>query len=179
MGKNMTEELIKIRELTKSDIPIIVEAFKKSQWTIKPASLFEFYLEEKQRENLAAWVAYFNNQFCGYVILNWKSKYQYFRQHNIPEIMDLNVLPSFRKNGVGTRLIQQAEKTAASRSKIVGIDVGLYNDYGSAQKLYVKLGYLPNGDGVTWKYKCVHPGESYPIDDDLILWFTKELSNRP
>ena len=42
------------------------------------------------------------------------------------------------------------------------IGVGLYNDYGRAQKLYVHLGYVPDGHGVTYAYQSIVPGESYP-----------------
>lgn len=93
--------------------------------------------------------------------------------------MDLNVLPSFRKQGVGTALMQAAEEKAAGESDVVGIGVGLYGGhdggYGQAQRLYVNRGYIPDGLGVTYGYKPTVPGQTYPLDDDLILWFTKKL----
>jgi len=55
------------------------------------------------------------------------------------------------------------------------IGVGLYQDYGRAQKLYVHLGYVPNGLGITYKYNSVVPGDSYPVDDDLVIWLKKDL----
>jgi len=57
--------------------------------------------------------------------------------------------------------------------KQIGIGVGLYKDYGCAQKLYVHLGYVPDGYGVTYKYQPVVPGNSYPVDDDLVIWLKK------
>ena len=93
--------------------------------------------------------------------------------------MDLNVLPSFRLNGIATSLIAELERVASNKCRQIGIGVGLYagNDggYGAAQKLYVKLGYIPNGQGVTYRYEPVTPGQVYPIDDELILWLTKIL----
>jgi hypothetical protein len=44
---------------------------------------------------------------------------------------------------------------AATQSPVVGLGVGLYNDYGNAQKLYIKKGYVPNGYGVTYNYQAV------------------------
>jgi len=38
------------------------------------------------------------------------------------------------------------------------------------------LGYLPDGYGVTYNYQSVIPGDSAPLDDDLVLWFTKNIS---
>ena len=72
--------------------------------------------------------------------------------------------------------MEVAEQLAATQSPIVGLGVGLYNDYGSAQKLYIKKGYIPDGYGVTYNYQAVIPGDSAPIDDDLVLWFTKDIS---
>lgn len=53
--------------------------------------------------------------------------------------------------------------------------MGLYPDYGSAQRIYVQRGYIPDGMGVTYNYERVSPGESVRLDDDLVLWFVKEF----
>ena len=45
-----------------------------------------------------------------------------------------------------------------------------------AQKLYIKMGYVPDGNGVTYKYQPVIPGDLYPVDDDLVIWLKKDLS---
>ncbi len=101
------------------------------------------------------WVAFYTGQFAGYVTLKWVSHYQSFKDQHIPEIMDLNVLPPYRNKGIGTQLLEVAEQLAATQSPIVGLGVGLYDDYGSAQKLYIKKGYIPDGHGVTYNYKAV------------------------
>ena len=67
------------------------------------------------------------------------------------------------------------EIDAGAKGKTVGIGVGLYDGYGAAQKLYVKRGYIPDGQGITYNYKPVAYGEKVPLDDDLVLWFTKEI----
>lgn len=73
-------------------------------------------------------------------------------------------------------MIEKCEAKAATQSRVVGIGVGLYTDYGASQRFYVKRGYIPDGRGATYKYNAVMPGENYPLDDDLIVWFTKTLS---
>jgi GNAT superfamily N-acetyltransferase len=160
------------------DIPIIVSAFNQIGWN-KPASLFEGYLKEQETAERLVWVANVHNQFAGYVTLNWQSQYESFAAARIPEIMDLNVLPPFRKVRVGSMLLNIAEKEAATKSEVVGIGVGLYagedGGYGAAQRLYVKRGYIPDGKGVTYNYEPTIPGNSYLLDDDLVLWFTKKL----
>jgi GNAT superfamily N-acetyltransferase len=172
-NKNLT-----IKVLEQSDISIMVEAFQKVNWR-KPVSLFEsYYLEQKQLERII-WLAYLEHQFAGYVTLKWKSRYESFAKQNIPEIMDLNVLPNFRKNGIGSALLNVAEEEAATKSDVIGIGVGLYGGldggYGAAQRLYIKRGYLPDGLGVTYRYKPAVPGQSYDLDDDLVLWLSKKL----
>jgi hypothetical protein len=67
------------------------------------------------------------------------------------------------------------KKALKENNKQVGIGVGLYKDYGFAQKLYVRIGYIPDGNGVTYKYQPATSGDSCPVDDDLIIWFKKDL----
>lgn len=170
--------MITTKTLSLIDIPTIVDAFHKVNWQ-KPASLFEDYYQEQEKSERIVWLAYLDEQFAGYVTLKWLSQYESFASKSIPEIMDLNVLPNFRQLGIGSTLLQIAEEKAVSQSDILGIGVGLYGGpdggYGQAQRLYVKRGYLPNGLGVTYGYQLAVPGQAYPLDDDLILWFTKKL----
>ena len=172
--KNQTQ----IRALIREDIVAISEAFNKIGWN-KPASLFEEYLNEQEAGDRLVWVAHVQDEFAGYVTLKWQSQYPSFKEQNIPEIMDLNVLPSFRKMGIGSLLLDTAEKEAVVKFIYIGIGVGLYagedGGYGAAQRLYVKRGYMPDGQGVTYNYQPTIPGNSYPLDDDLVFWFTKKL----
>ena len=167
-----------MRPMIEEDIAIISEAFNAIGWN-KPLSLFAGYLKEQEAGERLVWVAQFKDEFAGYVTLKWQSQYPAFKAENIPEVMDLNVLPSFRKIGIGSLLLDTAEKEAATKSQMIGIGVGLYagedGGYGAAQRLYVKRGYLPDGKGVTYNYEPTIPGNSYPLDDDLVLWFTKKL----
>jgi GNAT superfamily N-acetyltransferase len=168
---------ISIKLLKYSYISIIVDGFAKSNWTKKPANIFEKYLEEQNNQRRIILVAYLGDQFAGYVTLKWKSQYKPFANMHIPEICDLNLLPDFRNIGIGSQLLEQCERIAATKSDIVGVGVGLYADYGAAQRLYVKRLYIPNGLGVTYNYHTVLAGKNYPIDDDLVLWFSKQLKN--
>lgn len=210
------KKAISIMCLKPSHTTTIVSAFNKLGWN-KPASVYEGYLKEQEAGERIVWVAFANRHgeqseaiqqnnndliassspiprndvFAGYVTLKWQSQYQSFKAQNIPEIMDLNVLPDFRKMGIGSLLLDTAEKEAAMRSATIGIGVGLYagadvslrsdelrpdySGYGAAQRIYVKRGYIPDGKGVTYNYEPTIPGNSYPLDDDLVLWFTKKL----
>jgi GNAT superfamily N-acetyltransferase len=165
-----------IRVLDKTDIAVIVSSFKKSGWQTKPASVFEQYLDEQNNDKRICLVAFVDDEFAGYVTLKWQSDYNNFSKDKVPVISDLNVLPGFRNKGIGSALIEKCEEHAAERSNIVGIGVGLYPDYGSAQRLYIKRGYIPDGHGATYNNQHVMPGREYIMDDDLVLWFTKKLN---
>jgi ribosomal protein S18 acetylase RimI-like enzyme len=171
---------IHVRQLLNKDIILISNAFKQIGLN-KSISLFDGYLNEIERGERLVWVVYVRDEFAGYVTLKWQSQYPFFKEQNIPEIMDLNVLPKFRKMGIGSMLLSTAEKAASNKSEVVGIGVGLYagedGGYGAAQRLYVKCGYIPDGKGVTYNYETTIPGNAYPLDDELVLWFTKKLRN--
>jgi GNAT superfamily N-acetyltransferase len=163
---------IELRSFVPNDIELIVSSFVAADWP-KPRSTFAQYLEEQNAGHRKVWLAYYDEKFAGYVTITWQSRYKPFRQNDIPEIMDLNVLPDFRYKGIGTALLQADETEAYARHAVVGLGVGLYPDYGDAQRLYVKRGYVPDGLGVTYNYERVQPGDSVNLDDDLVLWFLK------
>ena len=63
----------------------------------------------------------------------------------------------------------------ATHMKVHPHAAGAVGGYGAAQRLYIKRGYIPDGKGVTYNYEPTIPGNSYPLDDELVLWFTKKL----
>jgi GNAT superfamily N-acetyltransferase len=163
-----------IRLLEAQDIPQIAAAFAALGWN-KPAAQYERYLAEQETGQRPVLVAFVDAVFAGYVTVQWLSDYPPFQEANIPEIVDFNVLPHVRRRGIGSRLMDAAEQTVAQRSSVVGIRVGLYADYGSAQRMYVKRGYIPDGRGLFSHGHWVKGGESVMADDDLMLCFTKDL----
>ncbi|PAE14571.1 GNAT family N-acetyltransferase, partial [Virgibacillus sp. 7505] len=67
----------------------------------------------------------------------------------MPEVNDLVVFPPYRRRGVGQALIHALEQLSRDLGyQTVGLGVGLYKDYGSAQRLYARLGYIPDGHGI-------------------------------
>ena len=69
-----------------------------------------------------------------------------------------------------------AEELIADKSDFAGIGVGLNSDYGIAQRMYVKRGYVPDGLGLMYKYQKVEAGSKVKVDDDLTIMFTKRLN---
>ena len=101
MAANFT---LHIRLLEQGDIAPIARAFAKLGWN-KPASQYKRYLAEQENGQRTVLVALSDNRFAGYVTIRWKSEYSPFEEARIPEIVDLNVLPHFRRQGIAARLL--------------------------------------------------------------------------
>jgi ribosomal protein S18 acetylase RimI-like enzyme len=166
--------VVTIRSLNKDDIQPVAAAFADLGWN-KPVSQYERYLVEQKAGRRVVLVATMDGVFAGYVTVVWESGYPPFRESGIPEIVDFNVLPNFRHQGIGTQLMDAAEARIAERSAMAGIGVGLTADYGAAQILYAKRGYLPDGRGIYWDGNSCHFGDQIRVDDSLVLYFTKVL----
>ncbi len=57
---------------------------------------------------------------------------------------------------------------------MVGLGVGLYSDYGAAQRIYVRRGYLPDGAHHV-RQRTIEPGSQVAIDDDATLMMVRTL----
>lgn len=174
---NPSPQPIVIRNLQEEDIERLAHTFQ-APWSDFAATkkLWKRYFAEQQEGIRTACVLEKGHLFLGYGSLLRSSEYPFFRDNEIPEVNAIWIDESNRKQGLGTRLIAHLEALARQEGyKIMGIGVGLYRDYGPAQKLYFKLGYSPDGNGMTYKCSPVVPGEAYPVDDDLVFWLTKKI----
>ena len=158
--------------LSESQIGGIVAAFERIGWH-KTASQYQDYLGEQENLQRVIWLAHYQGSFSGYVTLVWNSGYIPFKRNSIPEIKDLNVLPEYQRNGIGSRLLDQAEQAAFRLSEAVGIGVGLTRDYVAAHQLYLKRGYSPDGNGVSYDGTPLEFGSSTIVDDRLCLMMTR------
>ena len=113
--KNHTQ----IHTLISQDVAVISESFNATGWN-KPASLFTKYLKEQEEGERLVWVAHVKGEFVGYVTLKWQSQYPSFKAQNIPEIMDLNVLPVYRKIGIGSLLLDGGRKRGSNEKRMCG-----------------------------------------------------------
>jgi len=163
-----------IREINENDPIIISNAFIEQGW-VKPIDQYEKYYIEQKKGDRVTLIAEIDGAFVGYVNVLWDSYYPAFREQNIPEINDFNVLIKFRGLGIGSKLMDKAEEVIKGRSPIAGIGVGVFADYGIAQVLYVKRGYIPDGKGIHNGQYYINYGDTVVIDDDIVLYFTKRL----
>lgn len=122
------------------------------------------------------YIAVIDGVDAGYCILNWTPKYSFFKKLDIPEVQDLNVIPQFRRQGIATAMIEYCEDLARDQRKdYMGIGVAVGPQSGPAQRLYGSLGYVADGNGVTYDRKLTAPHEVRPLDDQLCLMMVKGL----
>ncbi len=164
-----------VRPMKDKDIEKIVERYS-FPWSTpeKTKALWDTYYREQMNNVRTVAIIEENSEILGYGSLLKKPENPFFEEKNIPEINNIWIDEKHRRKGLGTTLIKWLEELAYQEGyKNIGIGVGLYNDYGPAQQLYFKLGYIPDGKGITYKGHPAIAGQSYPLDDDLILWLMK------
>lgn len=169
---------LNIRDIERNDIEHIVLVNKELGWH-KPASLYERYLKEHLNAERTVLIAEIENKYAGYLTIFWKPTYITFKQSGIPEIVDFSVIPKYRRRGIGTALMDEAENRIVTAGyKGIGIGVGMDPDYGAAQRMYVLRGYIPDGRGLMFDDgRPTQWGQKVTVDDSLALYFTKALGD--
>lgn len=164
---------VRIRPMTNTDVSLVFQALNHHNIG-KPLDYINRCWEENKTGERTTLIALHDDQFAGWLHLLKTSHYPHFVESGVPEINNFDVVPTLRRLGIGSALMDAVEKVAFDKHRIVGIGVGLYESYGNAQRLYVKRGYIPDGRGVMYKEQPVIPGTEVCVDDDLVLYFTKE-----
>ena len=166
-------------EISKADERDIPSLYKlaEAMADVKEPGFFERCLAEQGASKRDVLIARHNDVPAGFAMLYWKPSYALYKRLGIPEIQDLNVAPEMRRQGVGAALIGYCESLARTKGcEQIGIAVGLDSSYGAAQRLYVRLGYVPDGYGITYDRQPVSHGEIRPVDGDLCLMMIKDLA---
>ncbi len=165
---------LEIRRLEAADIPVMLPKLLSSGFK-KSAPLLEGYVREQsagQRVVLTAWL---DGEFAGYLTVIWESGYPPFREAGIPEVNDFNVLNELRRRGIGSRMMDEAERVISERSAYSGIGFGMGADYGPAQRMYILRGYVPDGRGLMVGPKPVVYDEQITVSHDLAIYLTKRV----
>lgn len=163
-----------IRSMVESDIQAITEAELAQGWHVEAAKQ-ETRFRDQQAGRSIALIAVQDGTVAGYINLYRAGMDGPEQFRNLPEIVDFGVLMKFRRRGIGTKLMDTAEKLAAGLASTVYLGVGLHFGYGSAQRMYVKRGYIPDGSGVWYGDRVCGHYEDCCNDDDLVLYLSKQL----
>lgn len=163
-----------IREMKKQDSNDLAAGFREQGWS-KEEELFTYYLEEQKLQQRYVIVAEYAGHAVGYTTLLPKAKHGPFAEAGLPEISDFNVLIKHQRKGIGSMILDEAERLAGLFSDVVTLGVGLHYGYGAAQRLYIKRGYIPDGSGVWYHNQQWEQYRECVNDDDLILYLSKKL----
>ena len=147
-----------------------------AEWVSDGEAEARRYLADHVEPDGASLIATDGSDVIGYVAIVWESNYAGFRNRGIPLVHQVAVAGPFRRRGVATLLMDTAEQLARDRGiATLGITVGLSGKYGPAQRLYGRRGYIPDGRGACQGQRPLSQGMQVTIDDDLIIWLTKDL----
>jgi ribosomal protein S18 acetylase RimI-like enzyme len=164
-----------IRSLRATDCEQMSAAFQQQGGHEKTTALYQEYLQLQGSGERDILYAEWEEAFAGYLTINWKSHYPPFQEEDIPEVVDFNVLRNYQRRGIGRALMDEAERRIHQRSPFAGIGVGMPVDYGAAQILYARRGYVPDGRGLTWNGKHLQLGDEATVDHGLALYLLKRL----
>lgn len=165
---------IRVRNLRLTDPEIFAAEELKQGWHSSPEKL-EMRLRDTVSGKAVALAADLEGMPAGYINVYPYCMWGPLGGRGLPAIVDFAVLEKFRGKGVGTTLMDTAEKIAAGYADTVYLGVGLHSGYGAAQRLYVKRGYVPDGSGVWYDDKVCPPYAGCVNDDELNLWLYKKL----
>lgn len=169
------DENVLIRDMVPADAQIITDEEIAQGWHAS-VEKYEDHLKDRAAGKCVSLLAKYMGKQAGYVNVYHPGLEGPFANQSLPEIVDFGVLQKYQRRGIGGKLMDAAEKIAAGYADTVYLGVGLHNGYGSAQRMYVKRGYIPDGSGVWYRDKPCTPYDTiYTNDDDLVLYLSKKL----
>ena len=163
-----------IRDLQAADAPILVKGEIDQGWHAT-MDKYTMRLAHREKGMCISLVAETGGVPVGYVHVYPDSKWGAFGGNGLPEIVDFAVLEKYRGQGIGALLMDAAEHIAARYADTVYLGVGLHSGYGSAQRMYVKRGYIPDGTGVWYRDQVCAPYAPCENNDSLVLYLSKKL----
>jgi GNAT superfamily N-acetyltransferase len=147
-----------------------------AEWVTGSREAAHEYLSDHRTGGGSTLIARIGESIAGLITIRWTSNNPDFAARNVPLIQQLLVLPRFRRMGVASVLLDAAEQLAAQRGRTtIGVTVGVFDQYGPAQRLYAQRGYLPDGRGACRARDPLTEGQQITVDHSLIIWLTKDL----
>ena len=167
------DDSIMIRTILEKDTKIICDEEIAQGWNQTEDKYIQRLLDHNSGKAIAL-IAEYKGNVAGYINVYINSQGGSFGGLGHCEIVDFGVLEKYRNQGIGSKLMDIAEEIAFEHSDVVYLGVGLHSGYGSAQRMYYKRSYIPDGKGVWYGNSVANPYENYCNDDDLVLYLSKK-----
>ncbi len=168
------DELL-IRSMEETDARIFFDEYTAQGWH-PDLSVYQRRLKDQEEGACIALTAVYQGRPAGSVYVYLTVREGPFKGTGWPVIVDFSVLEKYQRKGIGSRLMDAAERVAAQYADTVCLGVGLHDGYGSAQRMYARRGYIPDGSGVWYQGRpCKQYETVCTVDDDLILFLSKKL----
>ncbi|MCI5731003.1 MAG: GNAT family N-acetyltransferase [Eubacterium sp.] len=166
-----------IRNMRHEDPKIFFDTYLSYGWHPNLDTYTNYYQEQEEGKR-KVFVAEYEGNVVGICTLVLNSAEGPWGNKGYPEIVDLSVFLHVHNKGIGSRLLDVVESEAFKISDMVYLAVGLHSGYGSAQRLYVKRGYIPDGNGVWYQGNILEQYAPCCNDDDLFLYMSKSKEFR-
>ena len=169
------DENLVIRDMEAADAQILNDEYTAQGWH-PDIDYYHMRMREHAEGKCVALTAVYQGHPAGAVYVYFSAQEGPFKGKGWPEIVDFGVLQKYQRKGIGNRMMDTAEQIASQHADTVCLGVGLCREYGTAQRMYVKRGYIPDGSGVWYQNKqCIQYETVCTIDDDLVLFLSKRL----
>jgi ribosomal protein S18 acetylase RimI-like enzyme len=164
-------------EKTGSDLVLSVQPFSSGQRDALerhvPSWAHPYRIEAHESGYATFLLAWENETPVGYLLIKWNgSDARVVQRHmgRCPELDGITVAEGQRSRGIGTTLIQEAERLVANAGfEAVALAVGIDNP--RAQALYERLGYVDWGHGTfeaSWEAPNAPGGREYETCVELV-----------
>jgi len=143
---------MRIRPMTEQDLEKVLQIENES--FISPWNLEQFQYELKENPYAILLVADYEGVICGFI--------DFWVTFDVAQLNQIAVLPSLRKKGIGTVLLQDMLNRVEPLVNKITLEVRIHNE--NAWKLYEKFGfkeelvkksYYDNGDDAIFMIKEV------------------------
>lgn len=156
------------------DAKVIYDTYLSYGWH-PSMETYEKYYSEQEENKRKVFIAEFGGKVSGLCTLVLNPAEGPWVNMGYPEIVDLTVFFHVHNRGIGNKLLDVAESEASKISDIVYLAVGIHSGYGAAQRIYVKRGYIPDGNGAWYRGKILDQYAPCCNDDDLVFFMSKKL----
>jgi GNAT superfamily N-acetyltransferase len=115
---------VHIERVAPTDLAEVIQLFTKQVYPSHPEETHRHFAghAEEQADTFLASVA---GELADYLTIRWHSNNPQFRQHNIPLIHHLAVVPPFQRQGIASRLMDVTEQLIATRASTITSFFGL------------------------------------------------------